>query len=57
MPLDGRLGSIGEQGPLAVSTISEDRLLFSGFASASSRPPGGEAESSAGAGHPTSLKV
>ena len=57
MPLDGRLGSIGEQGPLAVSTISEDRPLFSGFASASAMAPSGEAQSSSGAGHPTLLKV
>lgn len=56
MPLDGRLGSIGEQVPLSVSTISEDRLVYSGFASASLAAPS-EAESPGGAEHPMSLKV
>ena len=58
MPLDGRLGSIGEQAPLTVSTISEDRPLYSGFASASLQSSSStEPESPSGAGHPTSLNV
>lgn len=58
MPLDGRLGSIGEQAPLTEASSNESRPLFSGFALvASSMASSGEAESGGGAGHPTSLKV
>lgn len=58
MPLDGRLGSIGEQAPLTVSTISEDRPLYSGFASASLQFSNStEPESPSGAGHPIALNV
>ena len=58
MPLDGRLGSIGEQAPLTVSTISEDRPLYSGFASASLQSSSSaEPESPSGAGHPIALNV
>lgn len=58
MPLDGRLGSIGEQAPLTVSTISEDRPLYSGFASASLQSSSSaEPESPNGAGHPIALNV
>ena len=57
MPLDGRLGSIGEQSPLTVTVGNEDTPMRSSFALAASKPLGSEPESPAGAGHPISLKV